>query len=779
MSTVRILLVEDSPLMLDLCSHALSEAKLDFAFERVERHEEVVVALRSSCPDLVITDFGLPDTDGIAVIRLVEELAPGVPVIVLAGSISEETAVECIKAGAADYVLKDRLLRLGPAVRRALDECRVRLEKQQALVRLRENEDLFRTVVENSIDVVTVVATDGTVRYVSPSVERLIGAAAAERIGRSVFELVHPDDLPAVGRAFQEVLTAPGRSLSAEFRLLHRDGDYRFVEARGTSFRGEGGATQVVINGRDVTARRAAEEELRLLISAMEEAEDAIVITAAPAGEGQRILFVNPAFSRMTGFDAAEVIGRSPDLLYGPETDAAVLARMDQALRAGRAFHGEALHYRKDRSAFSVEWRVAPIHDAGGDVTHFVSVERDVTERRRTEKALKDSEEQLRHAAKMEAVGRLSGGVAHDFNNLLTAISGYSELLAVRLGEGHPCIRDVEEIQRAAERAAVLTRQLLAFSRKQVLQPRTIEPDRILRDLERMLRRLIGEDVDLHFLLQATGAAVRVDPGQLEQVVMNLAVNARDAMPRGGRIALETGVVTLDAAAAGEQDVAAGEFVLLAVTDTGMGMDAETRAHVFEPFFTTKDPGQGTGLGLATAYGAIRQSGGTIQVESEPGRGSTFRVFLPRVAVAGEAGAAARLDPAATVGTETVLVAEDEDAIRLLIKSILSARGYTVLVARNGVEALDRLREPGGPIQLLLTDLVMPRMGGAELAEHVSRIHPATKVLFMSGYSEHPALPSIQLGPGAPFLAKPFRPDALLRKVREVLDEGDAGTTTR
>jgi nitrogen-specific signal transduction histidine kinase len=396
-------------------------------------------------------------------------------------------------------------------------------------------------------------------------------------------------------------------------------------------------------------------------------------------------------------------------------------------------------------------------------------------ERRQAEEALRRSEAQLRHAQKMEAVGRLAGGVAHDFNNLLTVITGYSEVLLQGLRAGDPLRESLGEIRTAGERAGLLTRQLLAFSRKQLLHPVVLDLNAVVADMERMLRRLIGEDVELVTRLQPGLWPVRADPGQMEQVLLNLAVNARDAMPTGGRLAIETANVELAGSAAGLLGERPGRYTLLAVSDTGCGMPPEVRAHLFEPFFTTKEVGRGTGLGLSTVYGIVTQSGGHIAVETEVGRGSSFRVYLPR---APEADALARRkEPAGGLprGQETVILVEDDDALRAVIHTILRRCGYQVLDARHGGDALVSCEQHAGPIHLLISDVVMPQMSGPQLAERLAWLRPGLQVLYISGYTDEAVIRHGVVNPAVAFLQKPFTPAALAQKVREILDAPPAG----
>jgi len=404
-----------------------------------------------------------------------------------------------------------------------------------------------------------------------------------------------------------------------------------------------------------------------------------------------------------------------------------------------------------------------PIVGADGVARQLLGVSTDITERKRTE-------EQLRQALKLEAVGRLAGGVAHDFNNILGVILGYGSMVLRRL-QGDPDLREkVQQIVRAAERAASLTQQLLAFSRKQVLQPRTLDVNDVVEDLAKMLQRLIGEDVRLVTVLRAGLHSVMVDPGQVDQVLMNLAANARDAMPQGGQLTIETSNVELDGGYVERHPEArTGRHVLIAVTDTGVGIGSEELRHVFEPFFTTKDRGKGTGLGLSTVYGIVKQSGGHIGVYSEVGHGTTFKIYLPASDEAA-AKAEAAPDEEHLTGSETILVAEDEEPLRELCRELLEERGYKVLAAASGAAALRALKSFGGPVQLVVTDVVMPDMGGRELFERVEAEQPQAKVLFVSGYADDAIVRHGVLRAGLAFLQKPFTPGALLRKIRQVLD---------
>ena len=407
------------------------------------------------------------------------------------------------------------------------------------------------------------------------------------------------------------------------------------------------------------------------------------------------------------------------------------------------------------------------------DRTVLHTIFQDITDKMKAERELAQSTEQLRQSQKIEAVGRLAGGIAHDFNNLLTVIIGYCELMTIKIGEENPLWEDVQEINKSADRAAALTRQLLAFSRRQILQPKVLEIDTVVPEMDKMLRRLIGEDINLVTNLGAGAGKVKVDPGQIEQVIVNLVINSRDAMPDGGAITIETATVELDEAYVRTHGGAwPGPHVMLAVSDTGCGMDPETLSMAFDPFFTTKEKGKGTGLGLSTVYGIVKQSGGCLYVYSEPGRGTTMKIYLPRVT-----GETAPKDerPDAEFedrlhGSETILLVEDEETLRKLASAILEGYGYTVLSAGNGEEALRVVGDSPGIPHLLVTDVIMPKMGGRELSDRMKAIYPGTRVLFMSGYTDNAIVHHGVLKQGVSYLPKPFTPKGLARKVREVLD---------
>ena len=506
-------------------------------------------------------------------------------------------------------------------------------------------------------------------------------------------------------------------------------------------------------------ALRASEERFRALV---ENSSDALMLLDA---EG-RVTYMTSSSSRQFGWMPDQMIGRSVfDFVHPDDADAAA-ARMTEVITSpGKTVTREIRFGHADGS-----WRVMEgvavnrLHDPS--VRAIVVNARDITDRRKLE-------EQLRMSQKMEAVGQLAGGVAHDFNNLLTAILGYCNLMLDDMPSEDPLRGDLDEIRAAGERAAALTRQLLAFSRRQMLQPQVVDLNAIVRQMEKLLRRLISEDVELATKLAPDVMTVRVDPASIEQILVNLAVNARDAMPVGGRLTIETSNIDLDTTyAVTHVTMTPGRYVMLAVGDTGEGMDAATRARVFEPFFTTKEQGKGSGLGLATVYGIVKQSGGYIWVYSEPGHGTMFKVYFPPAEQRTSEAAAehpGRRTSDGKQGWETVLLVEDEDAVRALAREVLRRHGYVVLEARHGVDALRIAERHGDDIHLMVTDIVMPHMSGRDLAERLSSARPGMKVLFMSGYTDH-ALMHRELTPGSAFLQKPFTPEGFARKVRSVLD---------
>ncbi len=637
---LNILIVEDSPNDAELILEKLHGAGIDAYSERVETAGQFEAALARRSWDLVLSDFSLPGFSGLDALRSLRARGMDLPFLLISGTVGEETAVEAIHSGADDYLLKDRLQRLAPAVRRALERASDRRRRDQAEADLQDSREQFTAFMDHSPMIAWMKDEQGAYLHVNREWSRVFGRTPEEAIGRNDGDLFPAD-----------------------------------------------------------TAAQLAESDRKALE------------TGAP------IEFT----------DRAPVPG-----------------------------------------AVVREWQVwkFPFRSAAG--RRFVGgMAQDITDRKRLK-------EQFLRAQKMEGIGRLAGGVAHDFNNLLTVITGYGQLALAQVPADHPIRSPLGEVMRAAERAAALTRQLLAFSRRQILQPTVLDLNAVVTGMQGLLTRLIGEDVAVRTALAKGLGRVRADAGQIEQVIMNLAVNARDAMPKGGVLTIETSDAALDEAYAREHvPMVPGPYVLLAVSDNGVGMSEETKAKIFEPFFTTKEAGKGTGLGLSTVYGIVKQSGGYVWVYSEPGKGTTFKIYLPRVAedaeIKREHAEKARSPAASLQGSETILLVEDDDAIRRLASEVLRERGYTVVEASKGDEALARTQGHPGTIHLLLTDVVTPGMKPRDLAARLTEARPGLKVLFMSGYAENAIHHQGVLDPRFAFLPKPFTPEGLLRKVRDTL----------
>lgn len=631
-------MVEDVEQHALLAVRELRRGGFDVAFERVETPEAMSAALAAQPWDVIISDYSMPRFTALLALALMKERNLDLPFIIVSGTVGEDIAVEALRAGAHDFMVKGKFSRLVPAIERELQEAATRREHRQLKRELRTSEQRFEELFELAPDAIVMTNPIGLISLLNRPAEALFGYAREELIGQPVEKLI-----PESGRI-------------------------------------------------DHVGLR--EQYLR--------------------------------------------------------------AAVPRAMGGGGNLRG----MRKDGTVFPVEISLAPIKSSAG-LQVAVAV-RDVTTRVRLE-------EQFRQSQKMEAIGRLAGGVAHDFNNILSVILGYGEMLLEDLKPDAPMRGDVEEIRNAALRAADLTRQLLMFSRQQVLETKVLDLNDVLKRLDKMLQRILGADVDLVSLPTEPLGKVRIDPCSIEQVILNLVVNARDAMPIGGKLTIETNNVVLDEAYAREHlGVKPGPHVMVAVTDTGAGIDKATSARIFEPFFTTKEAGKGTGLGLSTVFGIVQQSGGAVWVYSEPGKGTTFKVYLPRVDA--EVDVICAGPPLGSLrGSETILLVDDDDQVRAVARSILQRNGYHVIEARNAGDALLHSERHPGSIQLLLSDVVMPQMSGPELAKRLAKTRPEMKVLCMSGYTDDSIVRHGVLDAHFAFFQKPITPEALLTKVREVL----------
>lgn len=1023
--TLKILHVEDSERDAALLARHLTRAGYELDVTRVDTAEGMREELQRETWDLILCDYSMPQFDALSALAVKKESGLDLPFIIISGTIGEEVAVQAMVAGANDYLMKDSLARLVPAIEREMQEARNRQARNRAEEDLRKSEAGYRLIIDTAYEGIWTADAKARITYANQRLAQMLGYSVAEMIGRSAFEVLFDDSRAAMKINWQRRLQ--GIEEQYELRLRRKDGSELWVTLSATPLRDDQGEVSGVLAMlTDVTQRKLAERQVQLQATALAAADNAILISD-PEGT---VLWVNPAFTALTGYKLPEILGQNPRIIKSGLQDSAFYDSMWEELLAGNVWRGELVNRRKNGTIYTEEQTITPVMNEAGEITNFVAIKQDITERKRADQeranlaaqieqqrrrldnivasvpgvvweawganeaseqnvgfvsdyveiltgytveswmsvpdfwlaivhpedqeqarqdaadslisgkeakheyrwirkdgrliwvessfvVIKDEaggsvglrgvtiditerkqaeqelrlsehryrelienahdiiythdlqgnytsvnqmaqritgyghdeamrmnmldvvapedreqaremlarklagedvttyeievlakdgrripvevntrviyengqpvgvqgiardvterktlEAQLRQAQKMEAIGQLAGGVAHDFNNLLTAITGYSDLAIRKLQPQDPLCHNLEEIKKAGMRAAGLTRQLLAFSRKQVLQPKVLDLNSIVTDLEKMLRRLIGENIELRTALEIDLGNVKADPGQVEQVIMNLAINARDAMPHGGRLTIETQNIELDEDYV-KQHVAveAGAYIILAVSDTGIGMNAETQKHIFEPFFTTKEVGHGTGLGLSTVYGIVKQSHGSIWVYSELDQGTTFKVYLPRIEDSAEKYTRVDNHKELLEGNETILLIEDDDTLRNLAAEVLAYYGYRVLEASNGGTALLICERHPEFIHLLITDVVMPEMSGVEAAERLGRLRPEMKVLFMSGYTNNTMVHQGVMEADVNFLQKPFSPADLARKIRSVLDQ--------
>jgi two-component system, cell cycle sensor histidine kinase and response regulator CckA len=761
--TITVLLVEDNPGDARLMREAVREAEgSHIHLVHVDTLGKALARLDQDRFDVVMLDLSLPDAEGLTTLVRTHAHAPSVPIVVLTGLDDEGLAVRAVREGAQDYLVKGQVT--GQLLVRAM---RYATERKRAIEALQRSEEYYRSLIENALDVITVLDAAGVVRYGSPSFERVLGYPQGALTGANALALLHPEDHTHFREMLDIGTNNPGAMQSFECRLLHRNGTWRVIEAIGKRFEQDTAVNGFVLNSRDITERKRAEEALRQANETLRAVIETSPLAIYAVDLDGQVKSWNSAAERIFGYTEAEVVNRLLPII-APGDEEQFLKRLREAVSGNLLVGREERCHKKNGDPIDVSVWNAQLRDATGAVTGIVEAVADNSERKRLE-------EQMRQAQKMEAVGRLAGGIAHDFNNLLTVITGYCQMLIDRIPATDPTADDLHQVLKAADRATTLTKQLLAFSRRQIFQPKVIDLRALVAEMDPILKRLVGEKIQLVTVADPDLGRVRVDPGHLEQVIVNLAVNARDAMPLGGRLTITMKNTHVEPFSSQlHVNLQPGSYVLLEVSDTGVGIDDEARIHLFEPFFTTKEKGRGTGLGLSTSYGIVKQNRGEISVQSEVGVGTTFSIYLPLVNEEAEPAHAASARRSFR-GAETVLVAEDEDGVRTVITEMLRKQGYSVVPAPGGEEALEIGRDLQTKFDLLISDVIMPGMNGPELAGKLRAVRPGLRVLYVSGYTDSAISREDELGPGTLFLHKPFTTEQLAEKVREILDQPDAG----
>lgn len=887
---MRVLILEDLPSDVELAERELETVLKNYMLRVVDTEKDFVHAMAAFKPDLIISDYQLPAFDGLSALRIARTKSPFTPFIILTGSMNEETAVECMNAGADDYVIKEHIKRLGNAVCSAIEKKKTEYGHQQAVVSLRESEAFLKTLLD-AIPI-PVFYKDKNLRFLgfNKAFETFFGNPKEQLIGKTIFDIYPPELAEIYHAKDRELLVAEGIQ-RYESQINNARGELRDVVFNKATFTDSQGVVSGLVGAfLDLTEHKQAEEALReseeRYRTFFDQEPDGVVILDT---KNTRLIEFNDQACRQLGYSREELARLQLSDIEAKESTEEIQIRIQTVLSKGydefetlqRTKHGEI------RQVYVIA-RVVEINKL--PVYHCIW--RDITEAKQAEIKLLEREEKFRNlfnnaevgmfrtrldgsevldvnerflsifgrtreemlgkpsvicwadprerqgmvrrlqtedsisnfecgmlnkqgqtrkclisfkiyreqeilegsilditelrelqvqflqAQKMEAIGRLAGGVAHDFNNLLTIITGYAKFALDDLKKETPLYDNIIEILEAGQRATSLTRQLLAFSRKQVIQPHILNLNDILNGTEKMLHRLIGEDIELTSAYDPELWNTEVDPGQVEQVVMNLAVNARDAMPHGGKLTIETSNIYLDEDYFRRHMIenTPGPYVMLTITDNGMGMDKETCYHIFEPFYTTKERGKGTGLGLSTVYGIVKQNKGFIWVYSEPGKGTSFKIYLP--AAKGDDGPTNKKEKileSRLKGTETVLLVEDDEKLRKMAQKIFKSYGYTVFTASDSDEAFKISDEYKAIIHLLLTDLIMPGMNGKELAVRIESQRPEIKVLYMSGYAEYTIAHQGILDKNTNFIQKPFLPDDLVRNARKVLDQKTDG----
>jgi PAS domain S-box-containing protein len=755
---LRILLLEDVADDAELINRELRKSNLAFVSKRVYTRDEFLCALDQFKPDIIISDFTLGEFNALDALLLLQERDCELPFVLVTGSQSEEVAVTCIRQGADDYILKSSLTRLPSAVKGALRKKDVERERLRVEDALRRSEEHFRSLIEHSSDIITIISRDGTITYESPSLERVLGFKPEELIGRNAFDWIHPQDVPAV----IDALTSPGghsaTSQSVEYRVQHKNGSWRVLETLGTNLLDEPGVAGIIINSRDITERKQAEEQIREQAALLDKAQDAIIVYDLDT----RIGFWNKSAERLYGWMADEVMGlRVDDVLNRADSRAAEEARA-QALHTGE-WNGELQQETKAAKLIIVESRLTLVTDADGKPKSMLVINTDITEKKRLES-------QFLRVQRMESIGTLAGGIAHDLNNVLTPITMAIRMLhdEVSTQSAHQILNTLEA---SAHRGAGIVQQVLSFARGVDGERTIFQIKHPLSEVITIARDTFPRSIHIASRVVRDLWPIVGDPTQLHQVFLNLCVNARDAMPHGGRLQIDAENALIDANYAQMQPEAKpGAYVVVTVADTGVGIPPDLLDKVFEPFFTTKEVGKGTGLGLSTVLGIVRSHGGFLNVYSEVGKGTRFKVHLPAVEASTLQSTFQRETEMPRGNGELILIADDELPIREIIRLTLESNGYKVLTASDGTEAVAIYAQERENIKALMIDIMMPYMDGPATVRALQKMNPDVRCMAVSGLMDNDKVAEMSDTGKISFLPKPFTTEQLLVGLRALLD---------
>ena len=771
---LRVLIIEDSEDDTLLITHELKRGGYDPKYERVETAGAMNDALNQQEWDIVISDHSMPHFNSFNALDVLKKRGLDLPFFLVSGSIDEEMAVSAMKAGVHDYIMKGNLKRLIPAIARELRDAVVRQDRKRKEEALRESEKRYRQVIENATEIIYSLNAKGNFTYGNPAGLKVTGFSLEELRQFNYQDLIVPEHRERLTRVYINQLRERQAATYVEFPFFNKSGEVVWFGQNASLLIEDGKVVGFHIIARDITERKKAEEALseseQRYRNLIENAPD-VIFTLASDGT---ITSLNPAFEKITGWPRSEWLNKHFVHIIYPDDLRRGLEFLQRALKGEKIAPFELKVFSKSRDYLTAEFTVTP-QTQNGSVIGVLGISRDITERKRAEEEREKMQAQLIQAQKMESIGTLAGGVAHDFNNLLTTIQGYAQLAMMSLKESDPFYENFKEIQQASVRAAKLTRQLLLFSRQQPMDLHLMTLNETVDNLMKMLKRLIGEDITVQTDLDPNLWTNMADPGNMEQVIMNLVVNARDAMPEGKKITIKTENVDIDEGYCEIYKYAhPGKFVCLSVEDTGIGMDKEFIQHIFEPFFTTKGPGKGTGLGLSVVYGIVKQNEGWINVYSEPGRGSVFKVYLPASFVESKDETKEEVISIQDCHGkgERILLVEDDDGIREFAKRVLFESGYVGFEAANAEEALNIFGKEKEDFHLVFSDVVLPEKSGLQLVEQLLCRKPELKVLLTSGYTDQKSQWPVICEKGYRFIQKPYGLTDLLRVVREVIEQG-------